>query len=144
MDKEYNEIITELTNLISQLRRYHRQRDIRGDNVTGFIMHRLYDNGSMSPSELCRVLGVSGPRVTILLKDMEERGLIERSVVASDRRSVAITLTEQGTKGIEERMKQRRARVERLADKIGIDDALALIRILNAVRELEDGDENRI
>jgi DNA-binding MarR family transcriptional regulator len=47
-------------------------------------------------SEISRLLHVTSPTVTQLLKGLEANGLVERHVDPADRRSVGITLTEKG------------------------------------------------
>ncbi|MCD7860792.1 MAG: MarR family transcriptional regulator [Oscillospiraceae bacterium] len=104
------------------------------------LMHSLY-GGGRSPSALSALLGVSGPRVTAILNDLETRGLIRRTQTAADRRSVAVTLTAAGAAFVEEHDRSRHAQVERLVERIGPADAQALIRILQAAEELRRGSD---
>ena len=54
------------------------------------------DTSEMKVSEISKVLQVTSPTVTQLLKGLEVNGLIERHVDPTDRRAVGITLTEKG------------------------------------------------
>src|SRR2546421_4160942 len=47
-------------------------------------------------SEISKLLHVTSPTVTQLLKGLEANGLIERNIDPTDRRAVGITLTEKG------------------------------------------------
>src|SRR5579863_808547 len=54
------------------------------------------DTPDMKVSEISKLLQVTSPTVTQLLKSLEANGLIERRSDQTDRRSVGITLTEKG------------------------------------------------
>jgi len=136
------QIVDQLMDLISNRRHHRKYRDSESENTTGFIMHKLYNSGGMSQTELGHILNVTNPRVTVILNDMERRGLVQRSPLASDRRTVIVSLTAEGKEAVENRIRQRRERLERFVDKIGPQDGEALIRILDAYRELE-ADERR-
>lgn len=109
-----------------------------GKSGIGFVLHYLYRRGGcVSPGELGRAMDVTGPRVTAVLKDMEDRGLILRSTAETDRRSIAVTLTDAGRSAVERRDCEMRERLRKLADKIGPEDAEALVRILKAAKDLD-------
>ncbi len=54
------------------------------------------DTPEMKVSEISKLLHVTSPTITQLLKGLEANGLIERNIDPTDRRAVGITLTEQG------------------------------------------------
>jgi DNA-binding MarR family transcriptional regulator len=54
------------------------------------------DTSEMKVSEISKLLQVTSPTVTQLLKGLEANGLVERHVDPTDRRAVDITLTERG------------------------------------------------
>jgi DNA-binding MarR family transcriptional regulator len=51
---------------------------------------------AMKVSEISKWLRVASPTITQLIKGLEANGLIERNIDLTDRRAVAITLTEKG------------------------------------------------
>jgi DNA-binding MarR family transcriptional regulator len=53
-------------------------------------------NPEMKVSEISKLLHVTSPTVTQLLKGLEANGLIERHIDPADRRAVGITLTKRG------------------------------------------------
>ncbi len=55
-----------------------------------------HDTPEMKVSEISKLLHVTSPTITQLLKGLEANGLIERNIDPTDRRAVGITLTEQG------------------------------------------------
>lgn len=61
------------------------------------ILTLLYKHRTpMTQNELSRELHLSRQTVTSVVDSLEERGLVKRSIAENDRRSRAITLTEEG------------------------------------------------
>ena len=54
------------------------------------------DTLEMKVSEISKLLHVTSPTITQLLKGLEAHGLVERRIDPTDRRAVGITLTEKG------------------------------------------------
>jgi DNA-binding MarR family transcriptional regulator len=50
----------------------------------------------MRMSELAALLGTDKPYVTLMIDDLEQRGLVTRTVSADDRRVKVLTLTDEG------------------------------------------------
>ena len=98
----------------------------------------LNSEKSVSPGDLSRELGVTGPRITVILNNLEKLGHIRRSTSETDRRSVVVTLTEAGRKRVEEYNAHRRSVIARLVDRIGPEDTQALKRVLTAARQMEE------
>jgi DNA-binding MarR family transcriptional regulator len=65
------------------------------------ILYTLQRNGEMPMSRLADVLNVSLSNATGLVDRMEERGLIERTRVAEDRRIVQVHITDDGVRVLE-------------------------------------------
>ena len=125
-----------LDELLELLPRGGRKND--GGSTRAAVMHRLDQCGSLSPTELRDALGVTGPRVTSILHELEEEGLIQREADPEDRRSVTISLTSEGHLQVRRHTDFRRARLQELTDRLGPEDTQALLRILRVVRELDD------
>jgi DNA-binding MarR family transcriptional regulator len=60
------------------------------------LLMLLHANTGLTPKQLCQMLALSGPALTMLLDRMQERGLIERVRSEVDRRSQQILLTTVG------------------------------------------------
>jgi len=145
MDPSTEELIEQLTELIPRRNiggpgRNHSE----GGSAAGAVMRCLArSEAGFSPGDLGRELGVTGPRITVILNDLEKRGQIQRTTAEEDRRSVVVTLTRDGRETVEQFNCRRRMRVTRLVEKIGPEDARALLRILQAAREMEAEDARR-
>jgi DNA-binding MarR family transcriptional regulator len=57
--------------------------------------------GPMSLSALAEVVGVDAPYATLIVDNLEERGLVARQPDPADRRRKLVTLTPEGCKAIE-------------------------------------------
>jgi DNA-binding MarR family transcriptional regulator len=66
------------------------------------ILYTLQRDGLMTMSRLADVLGVSLSNASGLVDRLEERGYIERTRVAEDRRIVLVRVTEAGTRMLQE------------------------------------------
>jgi len=66
------------------------------------ILYTLQRDGLMTMSRLADVLGVSLSNASGLVDRLEERGYIERTRVAEDRRVVLVRVTEAGTRMLQE------------------------------------------
>lgn len=75
------------------------------------MLDRLGDGASVS--ELAAAIGVDQPRASRVVADCVERGLVTRSIDATDARRSVIALTDAGRAVLEERRRERRDAVER-------------------------------
>ena len=66
------------------------------------ILYTLQRTGEMTMSHLADILNVSLSNATGLIDRIEERGFVERTRVAEDRRVVLIRVTERGSRALEE------------------------------------------
>lgn len=62
------------------------------------VLREIVRSGPVSAGELARKVHLSHPTVTGILSRLEKRGLIARSRSEQDRRSVLLTVTEEGRK----------------------------------------------
>ncbi|MGA8113519.1 MAG: MarR family transcriptional regulator [Actinocatenispora sp.] len=88
-------------------------------------------------TDLAVIEGVTQPAMTVLVRVMEESGLVERRGDPSDKRVTLVCLTEAGASYVGAR---RRAGVDafaRLIDKLTDDEGEALAAALPALRHLE-------
>jgi DNA-binding MarR family transcriptional regulator len=85
---------------------------------------------------LAVIEGVTQPAMTVLVRVMEESGLVERRGDTSDKRVTLVSLTEAGASYVRAR---RRAGVDafvRLIDELTDDETQALVAALPALQHL--------
>lgn len=97
------EILIALTRLVSRWNSQDFQRSVAltsGIELDPTAVRALYamggQGGTATPSAVAEAVHLSRPSTSKLLARLTTAGLIQRSVQANDRRSVAVSLTERG------------------------------------------------
>ncbi len=90
------------------------------------VMFTLHRHGSMRMSELASTLDISVANATGIVTRMEERGLLERSRDANDRRVVNVTLTDDGRQLLEDMDRRRREFFISLLSRLTVDELTGL------------------
>ena len=129
------EIIDALAPLLAHHRRSWAARcQAHGLSMTGFQVIALLEmNGALPMTRLAEEIGVALPNATGIVGRLEERGIVERTRDAGDRRLVLVGLTDEGRRLIGEMEAVRRARMTRL---IATLDAVQQERLLQTVHDL--------
>ena len=84
-------------------------------------------------SEISKLLHVTSPTVTQLLKGLEANGLVERRVDPTDRRAVGITLTETGERVTQQAAHDFSTSFEGLIEFLGEEQSDQFAELLNKV-----------
>jgi DNA-binding MarR family transcriptional regulator len=84
-------------------------------------------------SEISRLLHVTSPSVTQLLKNLEANGLIERHSDPADRRSVGVKLTAKGEEVTRQAMEGLACSLQGLIEYLGEEESERLIESLSKV-----------
>ena len=90
----------------------------------------------MHVRELADKARVSPPRVSRMLRDMEEKGLIERRIDRNDRRNTYTVLTEQGEEAWQRTAERLSAFLDRVLDRMGPDNVRTMIDLWNQFSDL--------
>ena len=102
----------------------------------GFVLKLfLEENHQLSAGQLSEAMGVSTARVAVLLKKMENRGLIEKKEDEADARVTLVKLSEDGKRiasSMKENMLQRIATV---IDKVGEEKFLQFIALSHEIKD---------
>lgn len=96
-------VVRELTRALAPLNLKIAQLD---------VLMNLYRHPGMSQHELARKLLVGRSNITMLLPQLESRGLLRRESDGKDRRILRLTLTEQGEALLSEALKVHTALIE--------------------------------
>ncbi|MCL2548721.1 MAG: MarR family transcriptional regulator [Symbiobacteriaceae bacterium] len=99
--------------------------------LLGFLHRQEYEGSDpVSQSGIASELRLAAPTVTLMLNDLENSGLVERTRDSKDRRIVRVRLTPKGDETLQEQIKLHRQRVEKLLQCFGEDNASQLIALL--------------
>ena len=60
----------------------------------GRIMYVLWENGTLSVSEVCKLTSLANSTMTVMLDQMEVRGLINRTRNERNRKQILVSLTD--------------------------------------------------
>ena len=87
----------------------------------------------MKVSEISKLLHVTSPTITQLLKGLEATGLIERHIDPTDRRAVGITLTKKGEMVTQKAADTFSASFDGLIEYLGEEQSNQLAELLTRV-----------
>ncbi|MCZ4120316.1 MarR family winged helix-turn-helix transcriptional regulator [Streptomyces sp. H39-S7] len=87
-------------------------------------------------TDLAGIEGVTQPAMTVLVRVLEESGLVERRGDPSDKRVTLVCLTEAGTSYVQARRQAGVDAYGRLIDKLTDDEVEALTAALPALQHL--------
>ncbi|TCP20350.1 DNA-binding MarR family transcriptional regulator [Scopulibacillus darangshiensis] len=96
------------------------------------------DKIGMKASEISRILKVTSPTVTQMIKNLEASGLVERRTNPEDRRETAIRLTEKGEKVRKKMEVKVMASFKGLVDYLGEEESNHLTDLLTKVYDYFD------
>lgn len=89
--------------------------------------------GEIKVSEISKLLQVTSPTVTQLLKGLEKNSLIERRIDPVDRRAVGIRLTEKGEAVTRQAMEAIATSLQGLIEYLGEEESSQLVELLSKV-----------
>jgi DNA-binding MarR family transcriptional regulator len=98
----------------------------------------LHRTGPRRITDLAAAEGVTQPAMTVLVRVMEESGLVERRGDASDRRVTLVCLTEAGASYVRARHQAGADAFARLVDQLAGDQVEALAAALPALAHLAE------
>ncbi len=103
----------------------------------GYVLKLLLseENHQLSAGQLSEAMGVSTARVAVLLKKMENKGLIEKKEDEADARVTLVKLSEEGQR-VAALMKENMLRhVANVIDKVGEEKFLQFIALSNEIKD---------
>jgi DNA-binding MarR family transcriptional regulator len=104
---------------------------------------KTLSSGPRRITELAELEGLAQPTITILIKQLEEQGLVTRTRQSGDGRVVLVTLTENGTAALEEYRGRMRAVVGGYLAEISDEQVEALATATETLAQLVDALQQR-
>jgi DNA-binding MarR family transcriptional regulator len=99
---------------------------------------KTLSDGSRRITELAELEGLAQPTITILIKQLEEQGLVTRTRQSGDGRVVLVDLTESGSVALEEYRARLRAVLGAYLAEISDEQVEALATATEALAQLVD------
>ncbi|MDU8925797.1 MarR family transcriptional regulator [Alisedimentitalea sp. MJ-SS2] len=103
--------------------------------VTYSALVMIVDNPGMRQTQLADALAIERPNLVVILDQLEERGLISRDKVPTDRRAYALNPTEQGRALCAEATDANRADEDRLLAGLSKEQRAAVIAAMNLIEQ---------
>jgi DNA-binding MarR family transcriptional regulator len=100
------------------------------------VLAALHRSGTLTMSELSRMLLVSNGNSTAVVDRLETDGLVARTSPAADRRVVHVSLTDEGRRQFEQLAADHEARVDALFSGVDADDIAALEDLLQRLTKV--------
>ncbi|WP_298630736.1 MarR family transcriptional regulator [uncultured Thermus sp.] len=91
--------------------------------------------GLPHPSDVARHMGLPPPTVSHMLRRLEERGFVERTLDSKDLRRFAFRLTEKGKVALEEAERLMEAALRRRLARLSPEEVDHLARLLSKLEE---------
>lgn len=142
---------TELQKALYRLGRAHMENFGAVTKLEALILGLLRRDQERNPeapgltvSELVRRCHGSPPAISRTLRQLEGRGMLERSVCRADRRIIYVALTTRGRDALDDAWASSQELVSRVLDRMGEENMLILIGQLNRMADIiEDEQKER-
>ena len=136
---EKNELIAQVMKGVNEIKRTEKQMGPRLDPLQGmgYVLYHLRDRGGTTvPSELSLALNMTMPRMSIILRKLEDSGMLTRTQDGVDRRKVRVAMTAEGEEAVRRYDEEQREMYSALCDRIGEEDMQVFLRGLTALRDV--------
>ncbi|MFM8345878.1 MAG: MarR family winged helix-turn-helix transcriptional regulator [Betaproteobacteria bacterium] len=95
------------------------------------LLMLVAEHGHLAPKGLAKMLSLTAPKLSMVLDRMQARGLIDRTPDPLDRRSVQVTLTEEGVRMARGLEPVARRMEQDLKKRLSAADHARLIQLLS-------------
>lgn len=99
------------------------------------VLDVLYAKGTLKIGELINSMLATSGNMTVVIKNMEKKGWVERIMCPNDKRAFLVSLTEEGEAVIKEALPKHIARVEETFSVLTEDEQEELIRLLKKFKQ---------
>jgi MarR family transcriptional regulator, 2-MHQ and catechol-resistance regulon repressor len=93
------------------------------------VLEVLYHAGPLCLTEIAHKILTTGGNLTLVVKNLEKRGLVQRKQSADDRRFFSLHLTAKGKNLIAEVFPQQAAEITRVISALSAEEQLELARL---------------
>lgn len=99
------------------------------------VLDVLYAKGTLKIGELINSMLVTSGNMTVVIKNMEKKGWVERIMCPNDKRSFLVSLTEEGERVIKKALPKHIERVEETFSVLTETEQEELIRLLKKFKQ---------
>jgi DNA-binding MarR family transcriptional regulator len=120
--------------VIGAVRRIPREMSL----TSASTLSTLVRTGPRRITDLAVIEGVTQPAMTVLVRVLEESGMVERRTDPTDKRVALVAVTEDGASHVRSRRRAGADAFVQLIDKLTDDEVAALIAALPALEHLRE------
>lgn len=134
---EYSELAERFLQDMMQIAAQPIQKNM-GKFICGemFALGQLDCGGPVTPGDLARSSGTTTAYVAKLLRSLEAKGEIKRTIDPDDRRRVQVSITGAGQKRLRENETEMHRQTMWLLEHLGEQDARELVRLISRIASL--------
>jgi MarR family 2-MHQ and catechol resistance regulon transcriptional repressor len=107
------------------------------------VLEVLYHAGPLCLTEIARKILTTGGNLTLVVKNLEKRGLVQRKQSADDRRFFSLHLTTKGRKLISEVFPKQAAQITRVISALAPEEQTDLARLCKKLGTRAATDESQ-
>ena len=95
-----------------------------------FLSEGTPQTEAVKTSDICAYLKISKPAASQILNHLEDKGIVKRLQLKTDRRSAFVHITEEGKKIFKKEQLRLREATRKIMEKMGEDDARKFVELL--------------
>lgn len=100
------------------------------------VLEALYNKGDMNINEIIESILTTSGNMTVVIKNLEKDGLINKTIDPKDKRSSIISITEKGINIIEEMLPSHIENINSIFNVLTEDEKITLKNILKKFKEV--------
>lgn len=121
----------------SHERKPHMSKIDKENFGIGMVLRYLSSNSHpVSAADISRFMEVSSARVAVLLRTMQEKGLIIKKEDTADARKILVCLSEKGKERIEKARQEHYEMMAEIIDKVGFERINLFLDISEEINEI--------
>ncbi len=134
---DYEALAREFMESMSLLRNANPHKQIQESmhGETFVLQYISIHGGSVLPSEISNIMGISTARIAATLNSLEQKGLITRRIDTEDRRRILVDLTSDGKKQAGNHRETILQNTIQLLSLMGEEDAKEYVRLTRKLAE---------
>lgn len=122
------EFMEEMNKMRKRKTQKHLSESMQGEHFILFYVSK--HQGDATPSEISQAMGISTARIAAALNNLENKGLVTRTIDVNDRRRILIRLTDAGQDHVKQHHEMVMGITTKMLEYLGEDDAKELLRII--------------
>lgn len=142
---EYRELALDFMEVMLDASSRHNQKRlqtmIKGETGEKFIICYLALHEKVLPGKIAQQMNTTTAHVAKLLRGLDARGCINRTLDVNDRRRILVSLTDKGREEANQYAEGRLDFIESVFRRLGEEDATAYTRITKKLLALYEEDE---